>query len=213
MRLGLIHTVPDLASTFDQLVKARLDAELIHVVDNWLLARAMSAGIGPDHAPRLLAHVRHLSSLGCTAALVTCSSIGEVTDEIAAEAGIPVVRVDRAMAGAAVALARAGTGRITALATLASTLTPTGRLLRARAGESVEVETRLVDGAAEARRSGDDALFTELISSAVRAARTRGDVVVLAQASMVEALGGHGDDLVLTSPPSARDALVEAATR
>ncbi|WP_232547248.1 aspartate/glutamate racemase family protein [Propioniciclava soli] len=211
--VGLIHTAPDNAVRFDALVRERLpDAEQLHVVDAWLLDEAVRHRVDGRHDERIAAHVEHLTERGAAAILVTCSSIGEVGDRVALDARVPVLRVDRPMARRAAALAKAGGGRITALATLASTLEPTTRLLTDEAGSGIEVAGRIVEGAIQARHVGDTATFDRLIGEAVDAALADGAVIVLAQATMANALGG--DDrggCVLSSPASAADALAEAA--
>lgn len=214
MILGLVHTTPDNPQRFDALVHERLPgADLLHVVDAWLLDEAIRHGVDGRHDEHLAAHVEHLTARGVTAILVTCSSIGEVADRAALDARVPVLRVDRPMARRAGWLAAAGGGRLVALATLASTLDPTTRLLAEGASEGVAVAGRVVPGAIEARRAGDTATFDRLITQAVDAALAEGAVVVLAQATMANALGG--DDRggrVLSSPVSAVDALVEAVS-
>jgi hypothetical protein len=126
--------------------------------------------------------------------------------------GVPLVRVDAAMAAEAVRRAAAGGGRVAVLATLAATLGPTSRLVeRAAAADAsatgVTVDARVVAGAADARAAGDTASHDALIAEAVAAERDA-DVIVLAQASM--AAGAGDDPRVLTSPQSGAAAFVAA---
>src|SRR5690606_1143546 len=118
------------------------------------------------------------------AVLVTCSSIGEATEAVAREAAVPVVRVDTAMARAAVAAAVQGGRGITVLATLASTLGPTTRLIEREAADAaVTVRSRVIDGAVSRREAGDQAGHDAMITAAVEQALAGDDIVVLAQAS------------------------------
>ncbi|MGC1213729.1 MAG: hypothetical protein WA890_20985, partial [Micromonospora sp.] len=105
-------------------------------------------------------------------------------------------------------------GRIAVLATLSSTLGPTGRLVE-RAARAVprqlEVTAELVTGAAEAHDRGDRERVDELVAAAVARAAARADVVVLAQASMARAaeLADAGVP-VLSSPAGGVAALLRA---
>jgi len=145
--------------------------------------------------------------------LVTCSSIGEAAEDAARDVGVPLVRVDAAMADEAVERAaaagrgRGARGRILVLATLTATLGPTNRRIeRANTGHAVDIDAVVVEGAADARAAGDQAAHDRLVSAAVRGAEA--DVIVLAQASMAPAAGS--DPRVLTSPESGASAFVES---
>lgn len=219
MTVGLLHTVPALAGTFEKLVDDVLPGtRQVHRDDASLLADARRIGVTADVSERVDRHIRALIDAGADAVLVTCSSIGEAVEAAAASAGVPVLRVDEPMAREAARIAaeagRAGgrDGRIAVLATLEATLGPTGRLIERAVAESggVEVEATVVPGAIEARESGDQARHDELVRAAAGEAAARADVVVLAQASMAAALGGHQLDApVLTSPEGGVAALAE----
>jgi aspartate/glutamate racemase len=209
--VGLLHTVPSLATTFDDLVRdADADLRRIHVVDAWLLDTARREGVTSAVERTVAEHVRHLAARGAHAVLVTCSSIGEAAEAAASTVDVPVVRVDAAMAEEAVAIAAAARGRIAVLATLASTLGPTGRLVE-RAGGPLTVTATVVPGAAEANDRGDRERVDDLVAAAVLDASGSADVVVLAQASMARAAARV--DLavpVLSSPAGGVAALLRA---
>jgi aspartate/glutamate racemase len=219
-RLGLLHTVPALAGTFDELLGGSgVDADVVHVVDAGLLRAAIDHGVDDAVRAEVLRHLRHLADDGADAILVTCSSIGEAVDAASAHIAVPVLRVDAPMADEAIAIAaeRAPEGRVArvaVLATLAATLGPTGRLLESRlaaAPREVQVEASVVEGAAAARKAGDQTTHDRLVAEAIQAAAARADVVVLAQASMAGAV--RGMELatpVLTSPEGGVASLVDA---
>ena len=212
MRLGFVHTVPALAVRFDELLRERRPASTaVHVVDPQLLAEAVRAGVGPRIEAAVDAHVRHLVTAGADAVLVTCSSIGEATEAVGARIGVPVLRIDTAMAQRAMQLASAATGRIAVLATLEATLGPTGRLLqRLAADRGTTLELAVVPGALAAREAGDGEHHDALIADAVTAAARSADVIVLAQASMAGAAARSAVGIpVLSSPESAVDAAIE----
>src|SRR5690606_39357416 len=82
----------------------------------------------------------------------------------------PVVRIDQAMAERAVDLVGPG-GRIVVLATLASTVGPTIRLVERSAndaGTGVGVDVRLLEEAGRAREAGDDDRHDALVTEGVR---------------------------------------------
>src|SRR5699024_11014908 len=91
---------------------------------------------------------------GADAVMFSCSSISGYAAGLQEELGIPVLRIDEAMADEAVASGR----RVAVLATLPTTLAPTVALLRERAeaaGRDVQVQQVLIEGAVEAVSSGD----------------------------------------------------------
>lgn len=225
--VGLVHTVPALAGTFEQmLTQAAPDVRAMHVADAWLLRTAIESGVDELVRERVAEHATHLAAEGARAVLVTCSSIGETVAGAAERAGVPVLRVDAAMAQQAVAEAvRAGEeagrpGRVVVLATLGSTLGPTGRLVAdavRRADADVTVTTTVAEGAAAARSAGDQARHDEIVRATVLGAvdgqgAEGADVVVLAQASMAAALDGVPTPVpVLTSPAGGVQDLLAAA--
>ena len=209
-RIGVLHTVPALVPVFqDLLTSKRDDLEIVHTADPTLLSRAIETGITADVDADLRVHLAALRDAGAEAVLVTCSSIGEATVEAARAVGVRLVRVDAAMAKAAVERASEGSGRILVLATLAATLGPTGRLVEAEAAAhgGIGVTAEVVADAAAARAAGDQARHDELIADAIRRAGDV-DVIVLAQASM--ATGAGDDPRVLTSPESGSAAFLAA---
>ncbi|MFC8130851.1 aspartate/glutamate racemase family protein [Streptomyces sp. NPDC057302] len=183
--LALLHTSPVHVPVFEGLRdQDHPGLALRHLVHEELLARAGAEGpeAVADAVQELL--VRAVAE-GADAVLCTCSTIGAVTEARAAAVGIPLVRVDRPMAAAAVAAGR----RVAVVATLESTLGPTRALVEdeaARAGRPVDVTTVLVEGAWERFEAGDRAGHVRLIADAVDALEGV-DAVVLAQASMAQA--------------------------
>ena len=131
--------------------------------------------------------------------MLTCSSISQLAVTTADEVGIPVLRIDEAMADEAVA-----TGdRIAVLATLPTTLEPTLALIGERAdlaGARPTVVSEVIDGAFAAVSGGDRASHDRLVADAISRVAADSDVVVLAQASMASAAdAAHVDVPVLTS--------------
>ncbi|MFH8347529.1 aspartate/glutamate racemase family protein [Streptomyces sp. NPDC018045] len=226
--LTLLHTSPVHLPVFDALRdEDSPGTALRHLVHPDLLDRARAEGLEAVEAA-----VRNVlvaaAAEGAAAILCTCSTIGAVAEEAGAAAGVPVLRVDRPMAAAAVA---AGP-RVTVLATVESTLRPTADLIAeeaARAGRAVAVVTRVVPGAWDLFAAGDLEGCTAAVATAVHDARRetfpdgggRADAIVLAQASMApaaERAAAVGDasgipyGIVLSSPRLGLRAAVRAVS-
>lgn len=205
MRLALIHTVAGLVPRFRELAAELMpEVETFDIVDETLLRDATREGrVSLDTARRLFAHLAAAERHGADAILVTCSSVGGVVDAARSFAGIPLLRVDQAMAEQAVERG----ARIGVLATLWSTLRPTAALIERTARErerSVEVRDQLCDGAFEALREGDTARHDELVREGLRELIGWADVIVLAQASMARVVDSLSEDErrtpILSSP-------------
>ncbi|SCE07014.1 hypothetical protein GA0115236_134416, partial [Streptomyces sp. IgraMP-1] len=182
--LALLHTSPVHVPVFDALRdRQRPGLTLRHTVAPELLDRARREG--PDAVADEIAEVvRRAVDEGAGAVLCTCSTLGAVAETLPAP--VPVLRVDRPMAEAAVA--RAGDGRITVAAALASTLGPTADLVT-EAARRAGHRPRIRPPSSVPRRLGTlfEAGDTDGYHRAVAAALTPvtgTDAVVLAQASM-----------------------------
>lgn len=204
--LALLHTSPAHIPVFDALRDAdHPGLDLRHFVAEDLLARARSEG--PDAvADDVRTLLGEAVADGARVVLCTCSTIGAVAERT--DAGVPVLRVDRPMAAAAVA---AGP-RIVVVATVASTLEPTVALVEEearRTGRPVDIRTAFVDGAFALFEAGDSDGCARLVADAADAV-TDADAIVLAQASMTPAQA-----LTATATPvlsSPRPGLAAAAT-
>jgi Asp/Glu/hydantoin racemase len=83
--------------------------------------------------------------------------------------------------------------RIGVIATLPTTMNPTVDLIQRRAmvaGRTVEVISKLCEGAFEALMSGDGAKHDEMVANALKELSEKVDVIVLAQASMARVVEG-----------------------
>jgi len=186
-KLALIHTVGSLPPVFAELAREVLPGvETTDRVDEALLQEAIAAGQVPQAtAERLASHVGAALRDGADLVLVTCSSMGSAVDALA-ERGLPVLRVDEALADAAIGVG----SRIGVIATLSTTLEPTAALIRRRAavlgGDAgdIEIVTELVDGAFAELKAGRLERHDELVREGLRRLIPKVDVVVLAQASM-----------------------------
>ena len=211
-RLGLLHTSATLVPIFEQLCKEKLPGvSVFNLVDDSLIKDVIAHGqLRPQTARRVVQHVAAAEDAGAEYIMVTCSSIGAAVETAAGLASVPVLRVDQPMADHAIAVAR----RIGVVATLPTTLLPTADLLRRRAvaaDKTIDLTTRLCDGAFDALMSGNTEKHDELIRHALRELVLDTDIIVLAQASMarvVASLPANESRVpILTSPPLAVDYL------
>lgn len=209
--IGFLHTADVHVATFGALVEEVAPGEgHVHRVDEPLLDDARA---GAPTEERVRAHVDALVAAGASVVVCTCSTLGTVAEEVGGS-GVPVVRVDRPLAEAAVR----GGGRVAVVVALASTLGPTTDLLAdaaRRVGVHVVLEPVVCADAWAAFEAGNLDAYHRGVADAARDAvrRWRADVVVLAQASMAPAAALLADlpVPVLTSPGSAVARAVELA--
>ncbi|MET9514616.1 aspartate/glutamate racemase family protein [Streptomyces sp. NPDC002994] len=206
--LTLLHTSPVHVPVFDALRdREHPGLEMRHVVHEELLALARSGGPGAADAATAAVLAEVVGEGGATAVLCTCSSIGAAAEAYAARLGVPVLRVDRPMAAAAVAAApERDTVRIAVVATVDSTFGPTCDLIREeaeRAGRPADIRTVLAEGAWKHFEDGDQDGYLDVVARVVDTI-IGVDVVVLAQSSMADAAArvvrSHIAVPVLSSP-------------
>lgn len=160
------------------------DAEVVHFVDSDVLATVVrEQGISEKSAARMT-HLAEAAELaGADIIFSACSSLGPALDVAAGRVGIPVVKIDEAMALEA---ARDG-ARIGVLATVPTTLGPTSDLILAKAsefGRTVTIEQRLCVGAFDVLMSGDRQAHDDMITEQAIDLAKSVDIIVLSQASM-----------------------------
>ncbi|MDF0699783.1 aspartate/glutamate racemase family protein [Rhizobium sp. MC63] len=201
--LAMIHTVPGIIPVFNELVGLHLPGwRSFNMLDESLLGNTIREGaLSPQTMRRLAGHIWSAVDAGASAVLVTCSSLGPAVDAAMPLCPVPLFRIDDGMAIEAI---RRG-NRIGVLATQPTTMNPTTRLIERHAermGHKVSVTGRLCDGAFEKLRSGDRATHDAMIREGLASLVGSVDVVVLAQASMANALNkmSAASVSVLTSP-------------
>ncbi len=203
MKVVLIHTSPvslnDLKALFKEIVP---EVEMVNIIDDSLLEEVKKNGhVTPAIIRRMCTYVQAADSLHPDLIFNQCSSVGEAFDIARSQVSCKTLKIDEAMAEKAVELGE----RIGVVATVASTVAPSCRLVEKKAkkaGKNVTVTRYLVDGALDILMSGDVDKHNELVISAIRKAEKENDVVVLAQGSMTAILPLLGDTSkpVLTSP-------------
>jgi Asp/Glu/hydantoin racemase len=205
LTVAYIHTSHVLIPLFTDLSRRELpEVDQFHMVDESLIQNTIRARkLTKTTTRRVLAMVQSARDGGADAVVVTCSSIGAAVSLARQIFDFPVIRVDEAMAEAAVRVGR----RIGVAATLRTTLEPTVALLREKALAAqieVEVMESVCEGAFEAVLAGDTATHDRLLAEALIKLAASVDVVVLAQASMARVVehlpADAGRAPILSSP-------------
>ena len=207
-----IHTTPVLVEVLRKLFPEILPGvRLVNVVDDSLLADLRMAGrLIPSVTRRIIGYGTLAESAGADAILNCCSSVGEAADLLAQTVSIPVVKINNRMAEEAVERG----ARIAVVATVATTLDPTERLVLRKAeerGKHVTTRRYLAGDAYDALMAGNAEEHDRLLMAEIRQAMAENDVVVLAQGSMARLVPMLPQDSVpvLSSPRSGVEALKE----
>jgi hypothetical protein len=182
-----IHTSPVHVATFDALLKeVAPQRRAVHIVREDLLAQAQRVGIrDAGLAAEVQAALKRAAGDGGVV-VCTCSTLGGLAESTGAVEGVPVTRIDRAMADQAVQRG----APVLMVAALQSTLQPTETLLRSsahRLGLPLVLRSLWVEPAWPHFEAGRHDDYIAAIVTAVRAAVQAGETVVLAQASMAPA--------------------------
>lgn len=210
LNINCLHSAQSNIAVFEAARRAlKLDDVMLkHRVRSDLLAAAEKAG---EATPEIIAHtVDELKALakGAHGLLLTCSTLGAAAPRAEAEIGLPVRRVDQALAEEAV---REG-GLVIVLCATGTTITPTRTLFEnAAMATGAAIEVRLVPGAWDLFRAGrQDDYWKQIAEAADGAADEGATAVALAQASMAGA-AAFATRPPLTSPGVGLAAIVAAA--
>lgn len=204
--LGLIHTSATLVPVFQKLCAEHLgEVNVFNIVDDSLIKDVISKNqLSPQTARRVVDYVGSAETAGADFIMVTCSSIGAAVEAAADLSSVPVLRVDQPMADLAVQTGH----RVGVIATLPTTLGPTSDLVRRRAvaaNKTIDLSSRLCEGAFEALMSGDAERHDAMVAEALIELSTHVDVIVLAQASMarvVDTLAAEDRRVPILSSPA-----------
>ena len=160
------------------------DSRLINIVDDGFISDVISNnGMNSDLGRRLLRSFEAAEAAGADYIFSTCSSIGDYIESARQFIRIPIVRIDAAMAIKAVTQV----SRVAVLATLATTLGPTVRLVQRHARRlerDVELIEGLAQGAFQALQGGDMETHNRLILETAKKLSDRAELFLLAQGSM-----------------------------
>ena len=184
------------------------ESEYVASMDSQLIFDVVKANGMTDH---LMKRTKALIEAACYSdadlVILGCSSVGAAAEEYAAEhPEFNVMRIDYPMAKYVV---DHNAKKVAVLATLGTTVDPSVDLIRRltkEAGKDVEVIAATIDGAFEAMIGGNMPKAIELIKAKAKEACSDADVVILAQASMVNFLDALrevlGDEKVILDSPT-----------
>jgi aspartate/glutamate racemase len=188
--VAFIHTSPAAIGPLMQFYGAHApELEITNLLDDGLL-RLLAAGRAETARERLSEMLRSAAeTYEPELAMITCSSVPrEMSDSLARDFSIPVLKIDYPMARAAV---RAGR-RVGVAATFPPTLAPTSRLLNeaaAEAGVEIEIVQEVEPAAYDALLANDTATHDRLLLDLIERLQDKGVAcVVLAQVSMARVL-------------------------
>lgn len=210
-RISCLHSADSNIQIFEAARRQlRLDDVVLrHRVRADLLAAAEKAGNAVDPVLQRAAAELGILAGSADAVLLTCSTLGPAAALAQATTRVPVLRVDQALADEAV---KTG-GTVIVLCAAGATISPTRTLFeRSAVLTGAEVEIRLVPGAWDRFRAGDQDAYLSMVAEAADLAAREGQAtIVLAQASMAGAAGLCRDVAPLTSPAVGLAAAVAAA--
>ena len=206
LRIVLIHAVPmaiePIKCAFNELWP---EPEIVNLFDDSLsVDRAKSNVLTTDMERRFSVLGNYAESIGADGILFTCSAFGPAIDKVAYNLTIPVLKPNEAMFEQAL-----NTGhKIGMLATFEQSIASMSRefcKIRDSLSATGSLDTKLVEGAMEFLRQGNQTKHNELIAKTA-ATLKHCDVLMLAQFSMVSAKSAVFKELnipVLTAPEAA----------
>lgn len=183
--LAMIHTGPVVIGPLNQLASKILPGvKIMNFLDDTIVLEIEQSGSITSKIRRRVSWLGLCATeAGADVILLTCSSISMLSDPVSQFVGLPVYKIDEAMAEKAVML---GT-RIGVIATLATTLDPTCSLIKDKSvaiGQEVQITRKLASEAFKQLRDGDPEGHDRLVLEAIKELSSNHDVIVLAQASM-----------------------------
>ena len=205
-RIVLIHAVPmaiePIKCAFDELWP---EPEIVNLFDDSLsIDRAKSNVLTTDMERRIADLGNYAESIGADGILFTCSAFGPAIDKVINNLTIPVLKPNEAMFEQAL-----NTGhKIGMLATFEQSIASMSKEfceIRNSLSATGSLDTKLVEGAMEFLRQGNQIEHNELIAKTA-ATFKHCDVLMLAQFSMVSAKSAVFRELnvpVLTAPEAA----------
>jgi len=189
----------DLTRLFNEMAP---DVTVRNIIDDSILPEVLANGVTPEVLRRYCSYLVAAEAAGADLIFNQCSSVGEAADIARALVKVPIVKIDERMAEVACQMG----GRIAVVATAASTMGPTTRLL-SRTAEHLDKRISLVEelctDAFALMLKGDKKDHNELLLGRIRDLYARVDVVVCAQGSMLALQPDLGETPipVLMSPP------------
>lgn len=185
--LGIIHAVNLTIRAMQPFIDKYIpEAAIAHLCDDTIQRDNISAGVGviPKRNYFKFAQYAHnLEEAGADMILLACSTFNYAAELARPMINIPIMQIDRPMMEQAVCQGR----RIGLLATLATTVPSSERLLRIVAAENkkeVEITTVLRPEAFKAIEKGDADTHNSILLEEIEKLSGKVDSIVMAQLSM-----------------------------
>src|SRR5579863_3314916 len=185
--IGIIHAVHLTIGAMKPFLERYVpDVEVMHLCDDTIQRDNIAAGVGviPKHNYfRFAQYAHNLEESGVELILLACSTFNYAAELARPMINIPIMQIDRAMMELAVSQGR----RVGMLATLATTVPSSERLLRivaAEKGSPVEITTVLRPEAFEAVSKGDVETHNKILLEEIDKLSGKVDSIVMAQLSM-----------------------------
>ncbi len=185
--LGIIHavnlTIRAMQPFLDRYIP---EIPVVHICDDTIQRDNIAAGVGvipKRNYFRFAQYAHNLEESGASMILLACSTFNYAAELARPMIEIPIMQIDRPMMERAVDQGK----RVGLLATLATTVPSSERLLRIVAGEKqkpVEITTVLRSEAFEAIQTGDVATHNAILLEEIEKLSREVDSIVLAQLSM-----------------------------
>jgi aspartate/glutamate racemase len=194
--LGIIHAVNLTIRAMQPFLEKYIpDIEVVHLCDDTIQRDNSKAGVGviPKRNYYKFAQYAHnLEEAGADMILLACSTFNYAAELARPMINIPIMQIDRPMMELAVGQGK----RVGLLATLATTVPSSERLLRIVAGEQkkeVEIRTVLREEAFRAIQKGDAETHNAMLMEEIDKLSGEVDSIAMAQLSM-SALAPHLTD-------------------
>lgn len=185
--LGIIHAVNLTIGAMKPFLERFIpDIDVVHLCDDTIQRDNIAAGVGviPKRNYFKFAQYAHnLQDAGADMILLACSTFNYAAELARPMIDIPIMQIDRPMMELAVCNGR----RVGLLATLATTVPSSERLLRIVAAEQkkdVEIVTVLREEAFQAIQRGDSAAHNAILMEEIERLSKEVDVIAMAQLSM-----------------------------
>lgn len=185
--IGIIHavnlTIRAMQPFLDRYIP---DIEVVHLCDDTIQRDNIAAGVGvipKTNYYKFAQYAHNLQEAGVDLILLACSTFNYAAELARPMIDIPIMQIDRAMMELAVAQG----SRVGMLATLATTVPSSERLLRIVAAEKkvpVEITTVLRPEAFEAFQKGDNETHNRILLEEIDKLSGKVDSIVMAQLSM-----------------------------
>jgi len=191
--LGIIHAVNLTIRAMQPFLEKYIpDIEVAHLCDDTIQRDNIRAGVGvipKTNYFKFAQYAHNLQEAGADMILLACSTFNYAAELARPMIDIPIMQIDRPMMELAVCQGR----RVGMLATLATTVPSSERLLRIVAGEKkrdVEITTVLREEAFRAIQKGDPETHNAILLEEIDKLSAQVDSIVMAQLSM-SALAPH----------------------